>query len=197
MLPDFPRIKQKWAKVFIKYVKDNVTRASFLSKIKTVPHFEGNRMSTHYSDGEVDRPSYERLSSALSVKDDDLIKMGPQAFIDGLNRTTEELREQQSKLVFERMNEVTQKTGNTVDAKGQPLSHDLLLQTLEKMEIDFDGEGQPLMPTLVVSPTQYEEFKKKIVEWEKDPKCQDNFNKLMESKRKAWNDRESNRKLVD
>ena len=154
-------------------------------------------MSTHYSDGEVDRPNYERLSSALSVKDDDLIKMGPQAFIDGLNRTAEELREQQSKLVFERMNEVTQKTGNTVDAKGQPLSHHLLLQTLEKIEIDFDDEGQPIMPTLVVSPAQYEKFKKKIVEWEKDPKCQDNFNKLIESKRKVWHDRESNRKLVD
>ena len=154
-------------------------------------------MSTHYSDGEVDRPNYERLSSALSVKDDDLIKMGPQAFKDDLNRTAEELREQQSKLVFERMNEVTQKTGNTVDAKGQPLSHDLLLQTLKKMEIDFDDEGQPIMPTLVVSPTRYEKFKKKIVEWEKDPKCQDNFNKLIESKRKEWHDRESNRKLVD
>lgn len=43
MLPDFPRIKQKWAKVFIKYVKDNVTRASFLSKIKTVPEDIGVR----------------------------------------------------------------------------------------------------------------------------------------------------------
>ena len=197
MLPDFPRIKDKWAKTFIKYVKANVTRASLLSQIKTVPHFEGNRMSTQYSDGEVDRPNYERLSSALSVKDDDLIKMGPEAFKDGLDRTAAELREQQSKLIFERMNEITQKTGNAVDAKGQPLSHDLLLQTLEKMQIDFDEDGQPLMPTLVVSPGQYEEFKKKIVEWEKDPKCQENYNKLIESKRKEWDDRESNRKLVD
>jgi len=197
MLPDFPLIKQKWSKVFIKYIKDNVRRDSFLSQIKTARHFEGNRMSTQYSDGNIDRPSYERLSSALSIKEDDLIRMGPKAFIEGLNKIAKELREQQSKLVFEGMSELTKKTGNIVDAKGRPLSYELLIETLEKIEINFDENDQPIMPALVVSPLLYDKFKEKIIGWEKDPKCQEKFNKLIEKKRKEWHDRESNRKLVD
>ncbi|MCK4818719.1 hypothetical protein KA005_23305, partial [bacterium] len=94
------------------------------------------------------------------------------------------------------LNEVTAKTGNVVDAGGQPLSHELLLKTLETIQLDFDDNGKPIMPTLVVSPQQYEKIKVKNIEWENDPECQKQFEQMMNRKRKEWHDRESNRKLV-
>ena len=92
---------------------------------------------------------------------------------------------------------VTTKTGNVVDAEGKPISYELLLRTLETIQLDFDDNGNPLMPTMVVSPEQYEKMKEKIVEWENDPECNKQFEKIINQKRKEWHDRESNRKLVD
>lgn len=196
MLPDFPKIKSRWSKVFIKFVKAQMSRSSIMSEIKTVPHFEGNRMSTRHDEEDIDRSNYSLFSAELSVKTDDIIKLGPKAFIESLNKVAEDLKSQQSEIMFEKLNEVTAKTGNVVDAGGQPISHELLLKTLETIQLDFDDTGKPIMPTLVVSPQQYEKIKVKIIEWENNPECQKQFEQMINRKRKEWHDRESNRKLV-
>lgn len=43
---------------------------------------------------------------------------------------------------FEGLNAVTDAAGTTVDAHGRTLSHELVLELLEKMEIDFDTDGR-------------------------------------------------------
>jgi hypothetical protein len=43
----------------------------------------------------------------------------------------------------ERLNMVTAATGNEVDAKGGPLTHELIVDLLDKMEMDFDDAGNP------------------------------------------------------
>lgn len=154
-------------------------------------------MSTKHDEGDVDKSGYSLFSAELRVSTDDIIKLGFKAFIKGLNKTAQELKGQQSEMVFKKFSEVTTKTGNIVDAGGQPISPDLIFKTLEKMQLDFDENEKPLMPTMVVSPQQYEKMKEKIVEWEKDPEYQKQFEHLMRRKRKEWHDRESNRKLVD
>jgi len=178
-------------------VKEQMQRSSIMAEIKTVPHFEGDRMSTKHDEGDVDKSNYSLLSAELRVKTDDIIKLGFNAFIESLNKAAEELKSQQSDMVFEKLSEVTTTTGNIVDAEGQPISHELLLKTLETIQLDFDENGKPIMPTMVVSPQQYETIKGKIVEWENDPECQKQFEQIINRKREEWHDRESNRKLVD
>lgn len=50
------------------------------------------------------------------------------------------------------MDEITNATGNVVRADGQPISWDLISDMLEKMPLDFDEQGNPLMPTMYASP---------------------------------------------
>jgi hypothetical protein len=45
--------------------------------------------------------------------------------------------------ITETMIAVTQKTGNVVSAGGKPLSHDLILDTIERTEFDLDDAGNP------------------------------------------------------
>lgn len=47
--------------------------------------------------------------------------------------------------------EVTDATGNTVDAGGKILTHDLVLDVVEQSEIDFDEEGNPVLPTVMLN----------------------------------------------
>jgi hypothetical protein len=84
-----------------------------------------------------------------------------------------------------------------VNGKGQPFTFELFLETLEKISIDFDDQGNPYLPTVVVSPELGAKLKSKLPEWEANPDYDKRFKELIERKRKEWNDRESHRKLVD
>ena len=147
--------------------------------------------------GETEESNYELFSGALEVNHQDLIERGPIALKEGLENVAKELSSQQSKMILEHLNQITAKTGNVVDAGGQAINPDLILQMLEKMEMDFSEDGQPRLPTLVGSPEYYERLKEKMPEWEKDEHYNRKFNELIERKRQEWHDRESHRKLVD
>lgn len=197
MLPDFPKIKRKWSAMFVRSVREQVNHASFVSQIRKVRHFEGDGMKVTDATGETEESNYELFSGALEVNHQDLIERGPIALNEGLEKVAKELSSQQSKMVLEHVNQITAKTGNIVDAGGRPINPDLLLQMLERIEIDFGEDGQPRLPTLVVSPENYEKLREKMLEWEKDEHYKRKFDELIERKRQEWHDRESHRKLVD
>ena len=197
MLPDFPKIKEKLKKAINRYLQNLVRQEPFLSQIREERHFEGNRMTLKTQDGELDQSEYKEISGELSIKKEDIITKGPMAFIENVYNTAEEIKKQKAKLVFDKLKEVTDKTGNVVNGKGQPFTFDLFIESLEKIWIDFDDQGRPYLPTLVVSPNLGAKLKEKLPEWEANSEYKKRFEDLIEKKRKEWNDRESNRKLVD
>lgn len=54
--------------------------------------------------------------------------------------------------LIQSISDVTDRTGNVMDAQGGPPTPDLILDLLEKMSISFDDEGNPQMPTLYAHP---------------------------------------------
>ena len=197
VLPDFPRIKSKWSSALLKMVREWVSQGAFVAEIKTTKDFEGDRLTTTDVAGTTEESTYQDLSAALEVNLEDLIHRGPIALTEALRKMGEELRSQQSKLIFERLNEITARTGNVVDAGGQDINHDLILKALGGMEIHFKENGEPQLPSLVVSPSQYERLKEKMPKWEQDERYNRKFDELINRKRREWLDRESHRKLVD
>lgn len=107
-----------------------------------------------------------------------------------------EFVKERSKLVFEKMEEVTQKTGNVVNANS-PITPQIILDALEKIQFDFDEYGNPILPSLILHPDQYERIKDEIPKWESDEGLRKRHRELIEKKRQEWIDRENNRKLVD
>jgi hypothetical protein len=62
--------------------------------------------------------------------------------------------------VFEGMDDAISKGGTVVDAKGREFDWHIYLDALDKVELDFDGEGKPRLQTLVVHPDVAERIKK-------------------------------------
>jgi hypothetical protein len=54
--------------------------------------------------------------------------------------------------LFDMLSRTCQAAGTVSDAGGKPFSFELLLDGLEKIEISFDDQGKPEMPTLVMGP---------------------------------------------
>ena len=197
MLPDFPRIKKRHAEAINRYLRQLIRQDALFADIKEERQFEGDRMAMKTQDGEIDLTSYKEISGSHTIKREDVIAKGPMAFIENVHEMVEAVKKQKAQLFFQKMHEITQKTGNIVDGKGQPFTHDTFIETLKKMWIDFDEHGKPMMPTIVVSPELGEKIKERIPEWEANPEYKKQFEEVIEAKRKEWNDRESHRKLVD
>ena len=193
MLPDFPKIKRKVNELLTRYLQRLVRADPLLSKIKEQPVFEGNRMSSGVRTGE---SVFEQISAQSPVKRKDIIEKGLKVYFKSIPLMADEIIKQKTKLLFAKIGQSTQETGNIVDLKGKPLTPERFLELLEKIWIDFDDKGKPHIPTLVVSPETGIQLKQKFAEWAKDPVHERKFEELMERKREEWNDRESNRKLV-
>lgn len=196
MFPDFPKIKERFRAEYSKYLQKLTRDDPLFAGIKEERHFEGDRMSHRPEVGEKES-TYTLHSSELIIKKEEVIEKGPQAFFEKIQGIADEIKKKKAELLFKTMNDVTKETGNIVDAKGKPFEFDSFYEMIEKIWIDFDMQGKPKMPLMVIPPQMGNAFMKKIAEWELNPDYKKRLDELFERKRKLWNDRESNRKLVD
>ncbi len=197
MLPDFPTVKKKIEDDFNKKVREKMNSDPLLSQIGRKRVHEGNIHTSSSMDGYTESGEYKCISSGFSISPDEIIEKGVDAFISQIDKISEELIKQQSQLLFKKMDEVTERTGNIVNAKGRSISPEVILEALEKVQFDFDEFGNPLFPSLVLHPNDMEKIKDEIPKWDIDPIWKKCLKLLVEKKRREYYDRESRRKLVD
>lgn len=93
--------------------------------------------------------------------------------------------------MVERLDAVTAATGNQVDAGGRSLSHELLFELLEKMEVSFDENGQAEL-AFVAAP----DVARKIAALpEMTAEQQGRFDEIMARKRQEHESRQRRRRL--
>jgi hypothetical protein len=197
MLPDFPTLKKKYESITQNYINATQEQDPILSKVGKVHHFEGDRFSSNPQVVGKDESTYKEISFEFSIKREEIIDKGFNAFIEYIRDMGENFKENQAREMFSKIDEATRNTGNTIDAKGTPFCYEQILEALDKMWIEFDDNGSPYMPTLYVGPELNEIIKEKIPEWDKDPQANLKLETIINKKRNEWHDRESNRKLVD
>jgi len=197
MLPDFQKVKEKLEKKFIKELELKIEKNPLLSEIKTQRIYEGSTLATRTIDGFENVNPLQEVQSFFEISNEELMEKGPIAIFDKLDRIASDFISQRTKSLFSRLDEAIEKTGNVVDGEGKPLSPELILQVLEKMAIDFDENGNPIMPALVVHPDQLEKMKKNPELWQINPEFEKQLKKTIEKKRCEWIDRKNSRKLVD
>jgi hypothetical protein len=93
--------------------------------------------------------------------------------------------------LFRNISEITDITGRSINAKGQPLTADFILDLLEKVEFGFDDKGNPQYPTLVVPP----QVVKKLQELKITPEQEQRHKQIIEEKRARFNASKRTRRL--
>lgn len=112
-------------------------------------------------------------------------------YIQFLVDISESQRKSLARHFFKNISEITDATGQTVNAKGQPLTVDLILDLLEKVEFGFDDDGNPQYPTLVLPPAAIERLKK----LEFTPEQEKRRQQIIEEKRARFNASKRTRRL--
>lgn len=198
MLPDFARVKEKRRRRFIRMVNHETEKLTpLLNHVRTVRQHEGRRLEYETVDGVQDAVDYEnRISSALRIQRDDFANMDEGRYLSKAQEMAKELAPQAMRHFFGIMDHWTAQAGTVTDAGGQPFDPMMLIESLEKVDIDFDERSQPQLPTLVANPTDQPAFERKLAEAEKSPEFQRRWNELMQTKLAEYRDREADRKLV-
>ncbi len=198
MLPDFPELKKRLQRLVNRRLRASFYRESGI--IAEVPHFsikEGDGWTIVRADGSQESSNFQEMSSEMTIDTKDLPTLSPEELIARLDSTAKDMARKASGVFFGTLKEATASSGNVIDAKGRPLSPYVLLETLERMQIDFKDDGSHTDLRMIVGPELYKSLQAKIPEWDKDENFKRLHAELMERKREEWRLREARRKLVD
>jgi hypothetical protein len=128
----------------------------------------------------------------ISLSCKELKEKGMAAVLEAYESAGHDMGDKQKGLFFRRFEEVVTETGQFVDAGGHPFTFDLWLETLDKVELDFSDDGEPVLPTPIAPP----HVLKAMLTWEPTHDQIKRFREIIEKKRWTWRDRESDRRLA-
>jgi hypothetical protein len=195
-LPHFYEITEAFENSFKHKLKEAVRKKGIASQIRTHVIHEGSHSSIErLGEGpeEIERRSISAEATIDKTKIEVLTQQDVERLIDEM---AEPAAKQQSALIFDGLDKATKNTGNVVDGAGQPLTHELLFETIEKIQQDFDGDPDNSNLIMVVNPSMMERIKTLEEEFKKSPALQKKHNDLKVKKYEQYRDREMDRTLV-
>jgi len=114
-----------------------------------------------------------------------------EAIVVSVDELAEKCLEPLMKEFFRRVGELSEKAGTAINAGGKPASWDLVLDALERIEIDFDENGIPKMPTLCANPAMKAAFDR--LPFTKEHR--DRLEAIIAKKREAFRARRRSRRI--
>jgi len=196
MLPDFPDIKNQVTPILMNYLNNRVRfHMGFFGEIPIVPIPEGSHTKLLRADGTCDDTPLEKAQGKISVETSPQGGLSFQSVLKSIDDVAQQMAQQEKQMLFRRINQVTEETGNVIDARSQPLSAKILNDSLKMMHIEFTDDGEPHLPSLVVHP----DVAKRLMEHkdtEEDAVEKERHDQIIARKREEFFARESRRKLV-
>jgi hypothetical protein len=154
MLPTFPRIAELRREHNLRSVKAMVKQmAPAIGMIGHNVQFEGQAHTMTRADASVSEVDLEPVSAEISVvRGSRLMDFTQEVLQAHLIAMAKQIAQGMSNHFYQAIDKGTREAGMVVDGKGQPLSEDLILDAMEKMEHDFNEDGSWVPPTILVAP---------------------------------------------
>jgi len=196
MLPDFPLIKAEIKTRLNSWFRNALKGDPLLQIFKEVRHFEGNEFSIHKDGKSVRNTPYTEASSVIPVDRNDVISNGVDAYFGKVIDMLEEISNQKAKMLIDVLDKAAGKTGNIIKGEG-PFTPETYFAALEKIDVAFDENGEPIPVSMLVAPQVAREIEEHLPEWLENVEYKKKYDEIIRKKKKEFNDRESDRKLVD
>lgn len=169
----------------------------FWAHVPSYRQYEGSSWSLNRPDGSIVTGEFMGIEGVLTVSADEVPTLTPDKVKEKLREAALTMARQTSQGFFKDLDEQLEQHGQVFDAKGQPLDKEIFLRTLDSLQIEFDEQGEPILPALMMHPQMAESIKAEMQQWDNDPEFIKRHRALIQRKRMEWRDRESRRKLVD
>lgn len=157
---------------------------------------EGRSLRVVRADESVEDSPLKEASGEMALSLAEIPNMTHEDLKKKLDEIADKMAGQVQEHLFRTLNDSLDKAGQTVDAKGKPLTAETFFEVLEKLHIDFDENGQPKGLQLVVGPDLMPRIRELAEEEERNPEIRKRHDEIMQRKWIEWRDREASRKLV-
>lgn len=198
MLPDFPNLKAEIGDVLQSFLRKSEQKhlgAGFNEMPRTTIH-EGHVGSIIRASGKRDPTKMMKVSALLEIKRSEVPNLSLSEIFTRLDGVAREMAEKRVRQILAHLSDELEKAGQTLDAKGEKMSAALLLRLLDSIQIDFDKNGNPRLPSMIgppaISPAA-EAANRALLE---DPEIVKQRDKVIARKREEWRAREADRRLV-
>lgn len=173
-----------------KYFKHLLSFNPFLSQISSYKKIHPGGFHYEHQEKELNT-ELKKIEMLIELKYDDIINFNLETFCEQIYSFVEQRLNQMEKFTFNAISEVAELTGNVVDNRGKPISAELLLEMLDKIEISFDEDGNFHTPSLTVSP----ETMKQLKEIEANKDYHNKYLEIIERKRSQYYAKKRTRRL--
>lgn len=194
MLPDFTEAKTRIRSNLNARLESEIRRrAGPFAQARHVRVYEGDLSALGFSgEDPIPRP-YLEAEAELSMKRSD-IPLPPEEFTKLIEDFADRMAEATFRPLYQRLAE---QIPNQVDMGGRPLTPEAILKGYEIVELSFNEDGTPDLPTMVVPPALAQAAEEAFRKLHEDPDLSQRLDDLVARKREEWRAREASRKLVD
>ena len=161
------------------------------SDIQSFTIHEGRKTVMRYGPDTWEDDQFEGVSECM-IKFEDHAKFSFEDFDKLARQVGAQFLDAKRKSLHDTLERACQKTGNIVN---KPLSHEVIFEVLELMEIEFEN-GQPKMPSIIISPNNAPRMEQLSTEADEDPEIERKYDELIAKKREQFLAREASRKLA-
>ncbi len=201
MLPDFPKLRHELARqVMLKLHTMIQQKEPLLAEIRGITQREGDVLAYDQLTAEgvkIVTEGFKEVRSPFVTRMEDVPSLVGEKLDAKLEGIADDVARQLSEGFRHTINTTLREAGNSVDAGGAPLSKELYLQTMERIEMNFDPRTRRPELWFWAGPRMVEAMQKAWEEWQQDRDFMRKYNELLARKYEDWRDRESGRKLVD
>lgn len=143
---------------------------------------------TTFASGEVLEHEPMRIGATISIPVRAAVNGEYEGFCAAIDDAAEEYASDLSRQIYQRLGEMSEAAGTSVSAKDPFTARDVLTM-IERLEIEFDEQGNPELPKIHMHPSQAE----KLPSWtDADEQA---FKELMVRKKAEWDARRRHRRL--
>jgi hypothetical protein len=198
MLPAFPKIEAARSRINRQIIEQLTAQLSpILREIDRHIQFEGRETTIFRYDDTVGHSALDPVSAEVVVHRIPLEKFTNEELFAKLKHIAEQMAKGISANFYAEMERATTEVGNVVDGQGQPLSEELILKAIEKIEHTFEPDGSWNPPTLLVHPDVFNQLMRSANARGSDSSGFDrSLKKILDEKRDDFRRREADRILA-
>lgn len=193
VLPDFPLSKAILRGQFNRFFKRRLQYWSQGMFVNEKIIHEGKTHASHYKTGVTYESGLKTIESKFQLTTEEIF--GDQNLVlEKVDDMIKNMADQKVVAMFEQISSVCDATGQT---NSDALTPESVIKTYDSVEMDCDGDGELIIPTIHAGPELCDKFKKIVDEILGDEVLRPQLMKVFEQKKQDWFERENNRKLVD
>jgi hypothetical protein len=192
MLPEFPRTEQAafavWKKVLFRAASNS---NPLVSEVPIRVQEEGSRAFVGGS--EID---YKKVTVTENYEREEGTGLPTERYFQAAINLGRKLADHQARDIFAAMSSEPS-AGFAVDFSNEHTSFDWILGQIEKMDVRFDSDGNPKLPTFYGPPEVIELINKMTNPKNLTASQLTRFSEVIAQKRREYNERQAGRRLVE